>query len=314
MKIIDAHCDTLMKMTQNESLSFYRGDEQLQTQFDYMERSDVILQVFALYTPPSIPISARFQFTLKMIDAFYERIVKPGKIAPIYSTDDIDRLFESSTRHRGGMLSLEGAEALQGELVNLRILHRLGLRALGFTWNHRNEAADGVEEPNPSGLSQFGRSLLREANRLGILLDVSHLSEKGFWDVIERSEAPILASHSNCKKVYDHQRNLTDEQLRAIISKQGVIGLTFVPQFIHRRARVKIKDLLAHVDHVLSIGGENHLAFGSDFDGISRTMSDLEHTGYYYLVVNELVKRYPEEQVKKWLHGNWRRLFSTVLP
>ena len=232
----------------------------------------------------------RFHFALKMVDVFYQRVIKKGKLQPVYVSQDIENLFHDNRPHRGGMLSLEGADALQGDVMNLRILYRLGLRALGFTWNHRNEAADGVEEPNPGGLSQFGRQLLVEANRLRILLDVSHLSEKGFWDVMELSETPAFASHSNCKTIYNHRRNLSDDQIKAIILKGGVIGLTFVPYFIRKGEKVRTKDLLRHLDHVLSLGGEDHIAFGSDFDGISQTMEDLQNTGDYTHLVNELLK------------------------
>jgi len=313
LKIIDAHCDALLKMVQDDSIDFYNKKNNLQVQFHFLEKSNVALQIFALFIPPSIPIAMRFHYALKMIDVFYERILKPGKLEPVYTAKDIEDLFLNKRGHCGGMLSLEGADALQGDVMNLRILYRLGLRALGFTWNHRNEAADGVEEPNPGGLSQFGRQLLNEANRLGIVLDVSHLSEKGFWDVIELSETPIIASHSNCKTVHNHIRNLSDEQIKAIFQKRGVIGLTFVPSFVRGDEKVSIKHLLQHLDHVLSLGGEDHLAFGSDFDGISQTMDDLQNTGDYHLIVNELLKHYKVESVEKWMNKNWRRIFLEVL-
>lgn len=300
-------------MVQDQTVDFYEKNDHLQVQYHYLEKANIAMQVFAIFVPPSIPSSERFYYALKMIDVFYERVVKKDKLHPIFTVKDIEGLFQHPSHSRGGMLSLEGADALQGDITNLRTLHRLGLRALGFTWNHRNEAADGVEEPNPGGLSQFGRQLLKEANRLGILLDVSHLSEKGFWDVIEGSKAPILASHSNCKGIHNHKRNLTDEQIKAIFKQGGVIGLTFVPYFIKDGEKIKIKDLFQHLDHLLSLGGENHIAFGSDFDGISQTMVDLQNTGDYYLLVNELLKCYKDENVEKWLNMNWRRLFSQVL-
>lgn len=313
LKIIDAHCDVLMKMVEDDRLDFYRGHKQLQVQFSYLEQANVVLQIFALFIPPSIPVTMRFHYALKMIDVFYERIVKPQKLQPVYNALDIEKLFEEKPKYRCGLLSLEGADALQGDIMNLRILYRLGLRALGFTWNHRNEAADGVEEPNPGGLSQFGRELLKEANRLRMVLDVSHLSEQGFWDVIALSETPIIASHSNCKGIRDHHRNLSDDQMKAIFQSNGVIGLTFVPSFISGEKRVTISSLLKHLDYVLSLGGEDHLAFGSDFDGITQTMDNLQSTREYVTLVNELLKVYKQESVEKWLNGNWRRIFMEVL-
>lgn len=308
MKIIDAHCDALLKMVEDETLDFYKKDSHLHVHYENMKRSKIGLQAFALFIPPSVPVSHRFEYALKMIDVFYERVVKDGMIIPVYSRKDVNLVLDPSSKLMGAMLTLEGADALQGSLVHLRILHRLGVRALGFTWNHRNEAADGVEEPNAGGLSHFGRELLQEANRLKIVLDVSHLAEKGFWDVIELSQSPIIASHSNCQHIHPHRRNLSDTQLQAIIKNRGVIGLTFVPYFITDKKRVTIDDLLRHLDHLLSFGGENHIGFGSDFDGISRTMADLQNTGEYQLLVDTLLRHYREDQVRKWLSENWNRL------
>jgi membrane dipeptidase len=313
MKIMDAHCDVLLKLFEDPSLSFYAKSKECQVSYDYMVKSNVVIQVFALFVPPDIPSSQRFDYVLRMIDIYYEKVVKHGYLTPISQSKEMDPFFLQNAKGRAGILSLEGADALEGNITYLRTLYRLGVRAMGFTWNHRNEAADGVEEPSPGGLSKFGREVLKEANRLGILLDVSHLSEPGFWDVVELSQAPIIASHSNCKEVLNHKRNLSDEQLRAIYKMNGVLGLTFVPHFISSGDSIHINDLLRHLEHALVLGGENHLAFGSDFDGIKVTMEDLQNTACYSVLVETLLKHYKEEQVGKWMHGNWLRVFKYVL-
>lgn len=312
MKIIDAHCDALLKLWEEPSLSFYDCNEQLHVQYSFMEKSNVSVQAFALFVYAETPVQLRFESALKMIDIFYEKVVRDSKLIPIYNANDMAKVMRDKNL-RGGMLTLEGADALQGSIVNLRTLYRLGVRALGLTWNYRNEAADGVEEPNPSGLSHFGREVVRECNRLGIVLDVSHLSEKGFWDVVELSSDPFMASHSNCLHVHKHRRNLNDEQIKAIYQKNGVLGLTFVPYFVSTGNQVTITELIKHLEHALSLGGEDHIAFGSDFDGITQTMTDLKSMEYYTLLVDALLVYYKEEQVKKWLHGNWERLFTQVL-
>lgn len=312
MRIIDAHCDALLKLWEDPSLSFYESNQELQVQYSFMDKANIAVQAFAVFVYPEIPVQLRLDAALKMIDIFYEKVVKENKLIPIYAAEDLDRIMNEKSI-RGGMLTLEGADALQGSIINLRTLYRLGVRALGFTWNYRNEAADGVEEPNPGGLSHFGREVLRECNRLGMVVDVSHLSEKGFWDVVELSSDPFMASHSNCLHVHNHRRNLNDEQIKAIYKKNGVLGLTFVPYFVSSGKQVTIQDLLKHLEHALALGGEDHIAFGSDFDGISQTMADLKSMEYYTLLVDTLLVYYKEEQVKKWLYGNWKRLFIQVL-
>lgn len=313
MKIIDAHCDALSKLIRDERLSFHVPNKKMDSQFEYMKNVNMAAQIFAVFVPPDIPSNQRFYTALKMVEKFHSDVVKKDALIPILSTQDLEKVCAKKSEVRGGILSLEGADALEGNLLYLTILYRLGLRALGFTWNFRNEVADGVEEPQAGGLSLFGKQVLHKANELGIMLDVSHLSEKGFWNVVEESNDPFIASHSNCQHVYFNKRNLSNEQLKAIFLKGGVTGLTFVPDFITDKKDVNVTHFLKHVDHVLALGGEDHLAFGSDFDGMYSTMDDLINGGSYVILIEKLLKQYKEEQVKKWLHGNWMRVFSVVL-
>ncbi|MCP3764667.1 dipeptidase [Domibacillus sp. A3M-37] len=313
MKIIDAHCDALSKLIRDEGLSFHVPNNKMESQFEYMKKVNMAAQIFAVFVPPGIPSNQRFYTALKMVEKFHSDVVKKDSLIPILSARDLEKVCAEKADIRGGILSLEGADALEGNLLYLTILYRLGLRALGFTWNFRNEAADGVEEPQAGGLSVFGKQVLHKANELGIMLDVSHLSEKGFWNVVEESKDPFIASHSNCQHVYFDKRNLSNEQLKAIFTKGGVVGLTFIPAFITNKKDVNVIHFLKHVDHVLALGGENHLAFGSDFDGMDYTMDDLINGERYIILIEALLKQYKEEQVKKWLHGNWMRVFSAVL-
>jgi membrane dipeptidase len=246
-----------------------------------------------------------------MIDVFYERMAS-DQFQPIYTKADLE---DSVLKGRkGAILFVEGAHALEESLVQLRTWYRLGVRGMTLTWNHGNAVADGSGEPNPGGVTGFGRQVVAEMNRLGMIIDVSHLSDPGFWDIMELSQAPVIASHSNARQLCDHPRNLTDEQIKALIAKDSVMGLTFVDFFTVKEKRtVWIDDLLRHLDHVCSLGGVNHVAFGSDFDGISQTFGDLTCTGDYSLLLEALLKRYKEEEVKKFVQGNWLRVFGNVL-
>jgi membrane dipeptidase len=311
MKVIDTHCDALLKLWENRDLTFGKEDQRLHVSRPEMEQGDVQLQVFAVFVPMNVPPGRRFHAALEMAMLFHEQVVGSG-LQPVYGKQDIDEVMNGN--RRGAMLFLEGAHPLEGSLTYLQTLYRLGVRGMGLTWNFRTEAADGCEEPRPSGLSLFGRQVIKEMNRLGMMIDVSHLAEPGFWDVMELSESSVIASHSNTMEYCSHKRNLTDEQIRALIKKESVIGLSFVPYFNTSEKRtVWIDDLLRHLDHVCSLGGADHVGFGSDFDGIDKTFGDLSSAGKYQLLVEELLKRYSEAEVRKFMYENWLRVFKSVL-
>jgi membrane dipeptidase len=318
MKIFDGHCDVLYKMWEAQQKngtipSFYSEKESsLRVTMPNMAAAGVAIQACAVYLPQRIRGSRRFTAALEIIDLFYEHIIKDERyIKPIRTARDLEEVEKGGKK--GALLTLEGADALEGSLLNLRILYQLGVRAIGLTWNFRNEAADGVGESNPAGLSQFGKQVVTEANRLGIILDVSHLAEPGFWELAELTRQPFIASHSNCRAVCDHPRNLTDKQIKAVIKAGGVIGVTFVPYFLSAKSKTDITDVLRHIEHLLSLGAEDHLAFGSDFDGIDETMIDLTSQREYTKLREALVKEYGENRVNKWLWGNWKRILTALL-
>lgn len=311
MYVFDAHCDALSKLWEHPDLSFARGDDRLQVSLPLMEKGNLRFQVFAAYVPNRIPYGRKFHAALEMIDLFYERVL-PAGLQPILTRSDLEQAVLN--RQKGAILFVEGGQTIEGSLTNLRILHRLGVRGMTLTWNHRNEIADGCHEPNPGGLSLFGRQVVQEMNRLGMIVDVSHVAEPGFWDVLELSDTPVIASHSNVKALCPHPRNLTDEQIKALIAKRGVIGLTFVDFFYtSEKRKVWINDLLRHLEHVLALGGLDHVALGSDFDGIVETFGDMTDAGQYPLLTEALLKRYKEAEVKKILCENWLRFFYEVL-
>lgn len=311
MRIFDAHCDALLKLWQHPDLSFTEVDERIQVTLPDMGKGNVDLQVFASFVPMEIPAIQRFSAVLQMVQLFHEKVIGSG-LTPIYTKEDFDQCVLK--RKKGAILFVEGAHPLEESMTNLYTLYRLGVRGIGFTWNFRNALADGCHEPNPGGLSLFGRKVLAEMNGLGMMVDVSHLAEPGFWDVVELTTAPFIASHSNAKAICDHPRNLSDEQIKAMINKDAVIGLTFVDFFVATEKRtVWIDDLLRHLDHVCSLGGVDHVAFSSDFDGTSVSFGDLKRASDYPLLVDALLKRYKEAEVEKFLYENWLRVFRNVI-
>jgi membrane dipeptidase len=248
----------------------------------------------------------KFQSAIEIVDVFYEKVLASHKNIKLVTTKkEIANLNENEI---GAVLTLEGCDAIDSDLTKLRTLFRLGVASIGLTWNNANATADGALESRGAGLSDFGRSVVVENNAHRVWTDVSHLSEAAFWDVIDIAEFPI-ASHSNAKRVSSHPRNLDDQQILALLSKKGVIGVTFVPAFLKEDGDAAISDILKHVEHVCSLGGEKQLGFGSDFEGISKTPEGLDNYKRYPLLVEALLKRYPEKMVKGFCFDNFFRNF-----
>ncbi|OKO91930.1 dipeptidase [Geobacillus proteiniphilus] len=300
--IFDAHCDVLMKLWQDRSLSFYDGAS-LHVTLSGMAKAGVKVQCFAIYIPETVPEEARFTVALEMADIFFARIVDAfPSVKFVRTRRDIAALQEEEV---GAMLTLEGCDAIGANLVKLKTLLRLGVASVGLTWNFPNAVADGAWEKRGAGLTAFGRRVVELLNEAKRWVDVSHLSEKAFWDVIEMARFPI-ASHSNVHRLCPHPRNLTDEQIKALIEKDGIIGINFVPYFLTaKKNEAVIADVLRHLDHICALGGENNVGFGSDFDGITETVAGLGTVREYARLVNELYKHYSAEQVSRFLFGNF---------
>lgn len=250
MKICDAHCDTVTKMYA-EKAPF--SENRLHIDFERMKKYDGYTQVFAVFTPPGSGASAK-EYTKNCIGLFYDEMKKNGiAICRSYS-----ELREKNGKY-SAFLSLEGAEGIS-ELSDLPEYKRLGVFMIAPTWNFRNRLACGAMEEKDTGLTPFGKRVITEMSRLNIILDVSHMSERSFWEAAEIFKKPLCASHSNSKSVKDHRRNLTDEQFSAIVRSGGAVGLNYYREFSDG-------SLVPHIDRFLSLGGENSIMLGSDFDG-----------------------------------------------
>ena len=228
--VFDGHCDTLLSLiTEKRSLS-ERSDKG-HADLPRLKEGGVTAQIFALFTRPlAHGGGAPTWEALRLLDGFYQGMEASSDLILATCAADVRRA--KAEGRLAGIIGLEGAEALQGDLGVLRILHRLGLRNLGLTWSLRNEAADGVyEERTGGGLTEFGVQVVKECNRLGIMVDIAHLAPAGVRDVLALSEAPVVDSHANARAVCDHRRNLTDQQLEALAAKGGVVGVVFVPDF-----------------------------------------------------------------------------------
>jgi len=320
--VVDAHCDTIAKI--GGSTGRRLGARLTDTHIDLprLVEARVAAQFFACCIDPRQPTARPLERALEQIDTFYcEAEANPGTFAAVTGPAGVGEAFRQG--RVAGLLAVEGGEVLQGSLAVLRMLHRLGVRYLTLTWNYRNALADGFEEARTGGgLSRFGVEVVREMGRLGMLVDVSHLSEAGFWQVMEVAEGPVIASHANARAVCDHPRNLTDDQIRALAQKGGVMGLCSCGAHVREGARpasdpqgprATLDDLLDHADHIIAIAGPSCLGFGLDLDGTDNTTAGLDDVlGVPRLVQGLLERGHSPDTVRAAMGGNFLRVMEEV--
>ncbi|MFB5196438.1 dipeptidase [Neobacillus sp. KR4-4] len=302
MNIIDLHCDALMKLQETQGKLRFADAPELHTNKTRLQQGQIKVQCFAIFIEPEIKGDQKFQVALEQIDYFYKEVLgKNPDMVHIKEWSDFDRLKIGQI---GAMLTLEGVDPIGNDLAKLHILYQLGVRSVGLTWNQANLAADGAGEPRGAGLTVLGKEIVEFNNEHQILTDVSHLSDKGIWEVIELAKYPI-ASHSNARALCNHLRNLTDEQAKAMFVKGGLIHVVFYPPFVKESGEVTISDLVRHIDHFCSLGGVNQIGFGSDFDGISTFITSLEDSSKSQNLINELLKYYSEDVVRGFAYQNF---------
>ncbi|MDO3676358.1 dipeptidase [Paenibacillus ehimensis] len=312
MKVIDGHCDVLLKMYENPAIDFFDPHVNvLDVSYAKMVQGGVKLQFFAIYLPERIT-QPQFDHYLEYINIFYQKLMRDPRMRQVKKRADLEAALTGN--QTGAMLTLEGADALQGNPLYLRTLYHLGVRMIGTTWNYANWAADGVLEPRQGGFTRRGKTFIKDCNDLGMLLDASHLSEAAFWDLAAASAKPFVATHSNARAVCGHPRNLNDGQIRELIRRDGRIGVTFVPWFVQQGGLASMDGVLKHVEHICSLGGSGQLVLGSDFDGIDQWIPGLEHAGKIPLLTEALLRRFPEELVRGFMYRNWFTFLHRHLP
>ena len=322
--VVDTHCDTLkclMPVFTRPRDSMW-GDRSkvgigVRSSLGHIDvprlvEGGVTCQVFAVSGERSRTPSHSLRTALEMISRFYRECdANRETIIPVTTHDEIIRA--KSDGRVAAMLSIEGGDVLEGSVEVLRVFHRLGVRMVGLVHSLRNELADGVTDMRTGGgISVLGAQALEELNRLGMIVDVSHMNDDGFWDVINLSKAPVIASHSNSRSVCRHPRNMTDDMIRSLADEGGVMGMNFAPAFVHPR-KATLGGVVDHIDHIVDLVGPDHVGLGSDFDGIPSTPEGLEDVTRMPGIAEELARRgYEEEDMRKILGGNHLRLIKAV--
>lgn len=309
--VVDTHCDTILGIMRGER-SLGERSNQGHVDFPRLLEGGVGAQFFAVYIEPQYKPDRGLERALEVLDVLWREVEANAHQAEVALTaGDIRRI--AGQGKVAVVLAIEGGEAIGHNLANLRMLHRLGVRSIGLVWNERNLIADGVgERRTGGGLTNFGVAVVKEMNRLGMLVDVSHLSDPGFWQLVEACEQPLIASHSNARAVCDHPRNLTDDQIVALAKTGGVMGLNFAPAFVASQD-VTLAKLVDHLDHIVGLVGPDHVGLGSDFDGIGGTPVGLEDATTFPNFTAELARRgYADDDIRKFLGGNHMRLLEAV--
>ena len=282
----DAHCDTLF------AIAVHRIDpSELSVTAARLAAGGVGLQTLAMFAGAGGPADHPYEKAAAMLENRH-RVGIPVIDGELPDAPPL-------TPH--GVLSIEGGEILEGSLERLREFDAVSrIRMIALTWNNENEIGYPAKDDCGKGLKPFGKALLKEMDSLGVLPDVSHLNERGFWDVAETASLPPIASHSNLKKLCGHSRNLTDDQVRCVIERKGYIGINFYSYFLRDGGNATLDDVLRHIDGIAELGGIDVLGFGSDFDGIEAWPEGLANPADLPNLLELLSKHgYKEEDIAK---------------
>jgi len=285
MFIVDTHCDTLLARSAPENE--FTKEKTPQVTPERLREGGVTLQVCALFAGSVGPKGEGRNAPRAMAEAQYAALPQLTQ----HGVRKVDDPFDAKEGETCLMLSIEGGEIIGESLADLRRYREMGVRLLALTWNHENNIAYPHCAGGHHGLKPFGWEVVREMNRLGIAADVSHLGEGGFWDLVFHNEKPPMASHSCCRKIKNHTRNLTDDQIRALIECGGWMGINFYTAFLTDKGRSDADTLVDHIAHVADLGGIWNVGFGSDFDGIDSAPEDVRHPGQIPNLLNALRKR-----------------------
>lgn len=265
----DAHCDYLFGAM--EYGYDMRAPKHKQTiTLENLKKGGVALQFLAAWADTTLRLPPLEQ-VLIMIDRWHKLLETDPAFVPLSET------FDPASGKIATVLAIEGAECLGASPSILRDLYRLGVRAMTFTWNSDNELSGAGLGKRRRGLSQAGREILAEMNRLGMAFDAAHLSDDGIEDALQLSKQPIFASHSNCRALMGAPRCLPDDYIRAIAEMGGVVGINFYGPQLVNSGHAEIGDIVRHICHAVSVGGINAVCIGSDFDGMQRYPKDLKN-------------------------------------
>lgn len=308
MRYFDLHCDTMTEC-------FLKGKSlrcnDLHVDLERAAALDTYVQCYAAWIPDDLRGEAAFQRFCQIADRLDREVSENNAVLDrCKAAGDLSRT-QSAGKH-GAVLTVENGAALGGELSRISELKRRGVRMCTLTWNGENELGRGVLASGTGGLTEFGKQAVKGFEEEGILVDVSHASPELFYDVAELAKKPLVASHSNAKRICCHPRNLTDDQFAVIQRSGGLVGLNFYTGFLNEDPeQARMEDILCHAEHFLSLGGEDVLSIGGDFDGASLPVDMQKGLGDIPNLFELFLRHhYSESLLEKIFFGNASRFFQ----
>ena len=304
MFIFDGHCDSLSRYT-DKPLDREFGERQ----FDFAQAEGLSwVEMMAVFSWRK----ARNEIRYEEFAAQCERLERelPKEALWLKEEKDWKRLKE---RQLGVMLSVEGGEFLEGRPERLYEMRARGMRMMGLTWNGDNALCGGCAR-DTEGLSGMGRDVVRILGELGVVIDGAHMSHIGLREVL-RGEERVVVSHTACNGLCAHRRNLTDEEIKEVARHDGVVGICFVDDFLYRGGERKatVADAVEHIVYAAELVGSEHVAIGSDFDGVDRPLAGMEKAGFLLRLPAYLRARgFAQEDIENVMGRNWRRVFGGV--
>ncbi len=304
MKIIDLHCDTLLKL-KDPNYSFAENDGHICE--SGLVKGDYAAQCFAIYT--SRTGDEAYENLIRQYDLFKATVRSSSVLSVAKSGKDITENVQKGLV--SAVLTVENASLLDGKTERIAELRDKNVRLLGLIHNQENclgypNSFDKTADMLP--LKPFGRQVVEMLNETDITVDVSHLNAGGFSDVVKLSKKPFIASHSGCRELFDHPRNLRDGQIRSIAESGGVVGAVFYSDFLNGTNQTKADDLIRHIEHLINIGGEQVAALGTDFDGMECEMF-VKNASEMQLLADKLIKKFGFSLAEKICYKNALRIF-----
>lgn len=303
MKLIDLHCDALYKsVTRNLSL------DDISFETKPVTDGNNKLECYAIWLPDNLSGEDAEKLFLKSSEQIRSDCAKCN-IKLLRSGKKIRSDFFRSANN--AFFTVENGLALNGKIDNVKLFSELGVKIMTLTWNEHNLIGDGANVKEPVGITPFGKQVISEMEKYGIIIDVSHASDKLFYDVAELTKRPFIATHSDSRIVTPHMRNLTDDQFKIIKNRNGIVGLNFHNAFLNSHPhKASMYDILRHADYFLSLGGEDVIALGSDFDGCTLPYDMKGSESMAELFELFLKHQYSESLVNKIFYENALKFFE----
>ena len=306
---LDTHCDTPMFFPQG--INFATRDNRILVDLPKMTEGRLDTTIMVAYIPQKMEESA-YVYANSIFDKIEAIVGDNAAYMALARTPD--ELWQNKQAGKKSiMLGIENGKAFEGKLSNVQHFANRGIVYITLCHNGDNDICDSAKgEQTYGGVSPFGREVIAEMNRLGLMVDLSHAHEKSFYDALNISQTPIVCSHSSCRALCDHPRNLTDDQMRALAKKGGVCQITVYPGFLDINGNANILDVMAHLDHAIRVMGIDHVGLGTDFDG-DGGVPGLANASELSLFTRQLLqRRYSDEDIQKIWGGNFLRVMKQV--